>query len=301
MSGIFEIAFNILLPIFLVAGVGAYYSRISGFDRRLLGDLLFFVFIPFFVIDGLANLTLSTAALLEMIAFVVALSVIMTIVGYGVAALLRLPPPSRSAFVLAVVLMNAANYGIPVNEFAFGEAGRENATIYYIASSLVANTLGVYIASSGHLSAWVAARNMVTTPLFLATIVGLIVGFGDVRLPVPIARATSILAEGTVPTMLLLLGMQLAAIRLSGALRPVVIGAGLKLALAAVVALGLTAIFGFSGTTRNVAIVESAMPTAVFVVVLTERYRNDVALSTGIILVSTFGSLLTLSVLLTLL
>lgn len=301
MSGIIEIGFNVLLPIFLVAGLGAYYSRVSGFDRRILGDLLFFVFIPFFVIDGLATLTLSTSALLEMVAFVVVLTVFMTSIGYGVAALLRLPPPSRSAFVLALVLMNAANYGIPVNEFAFGTAGRENATIYYIASSLVANTLGVFIASSGTLSPVQAVRSMILTPLFAATIIGFIVGLGDITLPTPITRATGILADGTIPVMLLLLGMQLSAIRLSGDLRPIMVGAALKLLVAAGIAVVLANLFGLEGTTRNVAIVESSMPTAVFVVVLTERYRNDVALSTGIILVSTVGSLLTLSVLLSVL
>lgn len=301
MSGILDIAYNILLPIFLVAGIGAAYSHVTGFDRRVLGDLLFFVLIPFFVIDGLANLSLSTAALLEMMAFVVTLSIIMATIGFGVAAGLRLPPASRSAFVLAVVLMNAANYGIPVNEFAFGTAGRDNATLYYISSALVANTMGVYIASSGTLSPVLVVRRMVSTPIFVATLVGLIIGVGEIALPVPLSRATGILADATVPVMLLLLGMQLSTIRLGGDLRPVLIGAGLRLVVSALVAVGLVGVFGFGGTTRNVAIVESAMPTAVFVVVLTERYQNDVALSTGIILASTVGSLISLSVLLSIL
>lgn len=301
MSGIIEIAFNILLPIILVAAIGAYYSRVSNFDRRMLADLLFFVFIPFFVIDGLANLSISTGVLLEMIAFVVVLMLLTMVIAFGVAWLLRLPPQSRSAFVLASVVMNSANYGIPVNEFAFGATGAELALVYYLGSALFTNTLGVFIASSGTVSPLKSVQAVFTAPLFGATVIGLIIGLGEITLPTPVTRATGILAEGTIPVMLLLLGMQLVTIQLRGDLRPIVIGAGLKLMVAAGIAVVLAAAFGLEDTTRNVAIVESAMPTAVFVVVLTERYRNDVALSTGIILVSTVGSLITLSVLLSVL
>lgn len=298
---ILDIAFNVLLPIFVVAGVGAAYYKSTGCDRETIGNLLFYIFVPFFVVDNLANLTLSTAALIEMLAFVSALSIIMTIIGYAVAGAMGLSPLARSAFVLGVVIMNSANYGIPVNEFAFGQEGLEIATVYYIGSSLVVNTLGVFIASSGSLSPVEAVRTMVTTPLFGATALGLVIGLGGIELPAAINRPLGIVSAGTIPLMLLLLGMQLASIRLSGDVRPILVGAGLKLVVAGGIGLLLTIPFGLEGTTRNVAIVQSSMPTAVFTVVLAEKYGTQATITTGMILVSTLASMITLTVILSLL
>lgn len=300
MNGIFDITYEILLPIFLVAAVGALYARTISNDTRFLGNLLFYVLIPALVIDGLTTSTVDQATLLDVFAFVILLSVIMAVLAALVGRLLGLGPRSLAAFVLAVILMNAANYGVPVNEFAFGDPGREAATVYYIASALIANSAGILIASSGTMSPLDAVRNVVRQPLFAATVVGLVLNLTEVELPLPLARGLETIAAATIPVMLLLLGGQLTQIRIQGTLLPILAGSGLKLVVAPVVAVGLVQLFGFAGTLRDVMIVESAMPTAVFVVVLTEKYQADPPLGTGIILVSTLLSVLSLSVVLAL-
>ena len=42
-----------------------------------------------------------------------------------------------SAFLLSVMTVNAGNYGIAVNQFAFGVEALSRATIYYIATLIV--------------------------------------------------------------------------------------------------------------------------------------------------------------------
>jgi malate permease and related proteins len=300
MNGILDITYEILLPIFVVAGAGGIYARTISSDTRPLGNLLFFILIPALITDGLANEGVSQTELLQVFGFVALLSLVMAALAWGVARLLGLGPASQAAFVLAVMLMNAANYGIPVNEFAFGDAGREGATLYYISAAIVANTAGILIASSGSMSVGAALAGVVRTPIFGATVLGIGLNVSGIALPVPLERGLGTVAAATIPIMLLLLGAQLAQIRLEGRLLPILAGSALRLVVSPLVAVALVMVFGFEGTLRDVAIVESAMPTAVFVVVLTERYQTDPALGTAIILVSTLASIVTLSVVLAL-
>lgn len=300
MDGILTIFYEIILPVFLVAGIGAVYARTVNPDPRPLGNLLFYLLIPALILSSLVTEDVDQATLLDVFGFVALVFSGMGVLAWGVARALGLEASSRVAFVLAVALMNAANYGIPVNEFAFGEAGRENATLYYISSAILANTLGVLLASSGSMSPVAALRGIVREPLFLATILGIAMNIIGLGLPLPLARALSTIADATIPAMLLLLGAQLVQIRLQGTLLPIAIGSALRLVVSPLLALVLVNVFGFSGTLRDVAIVESAMPTAVFVVVLTHRYNADAPLATGIILVSTLASVLSLSIVLSL-
>jgi len=72
----------------------------------------------------------------------------------------------------------------------------------------------------------------------------------------------------------------------------------LRLLLGPLIAVGLVALLGISGLTRQVAIVQSAMPTAVVTGVLASEFGADAEFVTATILVSTITSVATLSVLL---
>jgi predicted permease len=79
------------------------------------------------------------------------------------------------------------------------------------------------------------------------------------------------------------------------------LASGIRLLAAPLIALALALALGVSGLTRQVSIVQSAMPTAVFSGVLATEFGNDSDFVTAVILVSTLLSILTLSVLLSLL
>jgi len=106
------------------------------------------------------------------------------------------------------------------------------------------------------------------------------------------------MADATIPIMLVVLGAQLSHASVRGRIQPILLASGLRLLLGPLIAVGLVALLGISGLTRQVAIVQSAMPTAVVTGVLASEFGADAEFVTATILVSTITSVATLSVLL---
>lgn len=304
MSTFFEIAYNIIAPIFLVVGAAVFLDRRLHIDPRPLSQMVVYLFTPFLVLDGIAKSDLTGAETGQIAGAALGISALMALAGWTVARAVGLDRRLIAVFVLSVTLMNAGNYGIPLNRFAFGAEGEARAMIFFVITVAFSNTFGVFLASSGTVSTRRALRNMLSVPLPYAVVAGFALNGLDITLPTPVARATSLLAQASVPAMLTVLGFQLSRAPLRvRALRAVLLAVGMRLALAPVIALPLVALLDLSGVGRQVALVQSSMPTAVVGGVLATEFSGpqDAEFITSVILISTALSTVSLSVLLALL
>lgn len=303
MSTFFEIAVNIIAPIFLVVGVAVIADRRLHVDPRPLSQLVVYLFTPFMVLDGIANSDLDGSETGQIVLVALSVSLLMALVGYLVARAVRLDRRLVGVFVLSVTLINAGNYGIPLNRFAFGDAGEARAMIYFVITVAVSNTLGVFLASSGTVSARRALGNVLRVPLPYAVVLGFVLNGADVALPTPVGHAVELLAQAAIPAMLTVLGLQLSQASLQvKTLRTALLAAGMRLTVAPLIALLLVALVGMDGVARQVSLVQAGMPTAVIGGVLATEFggREDAEFVTSVILLSTVLSMVTLSVLLSL-
>ncbi len=298
MSMLGEILTNIIGPILLVVGIAFIADRKLELDSRALSRLLVYVFTPFLIFKGVAYSDLSGDEAGQLIAVAALMSAAVAVAAWLLARQARFDRQMAAAFTLSATLVNAGNYGLPLNRFAFGAAGEERAIVFFMTTLLVSYTLGVFLASFGRLSAWGALRNVLTVPLPYAAALGLAVNLGDVTLPLPVERAVRLLADATIPVMLVVLGAQLSRASVRGRIQPILLASGLRLLLGPLIALGLVVLLGLSGLTRQVAIVQSAMPTAVVTGVLASEFGADTEFVTATILVSTVTSVATLTILL---
>ncbi len=300
MSMLGEILTNLIGPILLVVGIAFIADRKLELDSRALSRLLVYVFTPFLIFKGVAYSDLSGDEAGQLIAVAALMSAAVAVAAWLLARQARFDRQMAAAFTLSATLVNAGNYGLPLNRFAFGAAGEERAIVFFMTTLLVSYTLGVFLASFGRLSARGALRNVFTVPLPYAAALGLAVNLGDVTLPLPVERAVHLLADATIPVMLVVLGAQLSRASVRGRIQPILLASGLRLLLGPLIALGLVVLLGLSGLTRQVAIVQSAMPTAVVTGVLASEFGADTEFVTATILVSTITSMATLTVLLSL-
>ncbi len=298
MSMLGEILTNIIGPILLVVGIAFIADRKLELDSRALSRLLVYVFTPFLIFKGVAYSDLSGDEAGQLIAVAALMSAAVAVAAWLLARQARFDRQMAAAFTLSATLVNAGNYGLPLNRFAFGAAGEERAIVFFMTTLLVSYTLGVFLASFGRLSARGALRNVFTVPLPYAAALGLAVNLGDVTLPLPVERAVHLLADATIPVMLVVLGAQLSRASVRGRIQPILLASGLRLLLGPLIALGLVVLLGLSGLTRQVAIVQSAMPTAVVTGVLASEFGADTEFVTATILVSTVTSVATLTILL---
>lgn len=298
MNSFFSIAYNIIVPIFLIVGLAVLIDRRFAPDPRVFSRVVVYLFSPALVFSGIAGSDLQ-AEEIGLIAATAALSTLLVaLVGWGLARLLRFNRRLESAFMLSVVLVNAGNYGLPLNEFAFGPAGLQRAIVFFVVTAVTANTAGVYLASRGTASVRRSLFNVLTVPLPYATVLGLILNVRDVTLPLPIERVVTLLGQAAVPCMLVILGLQLSRTAVKGRLGPILLATGVRLVIAPLIAFPTATLLGLSGLTWQVSVIEASMPTAVMGGVLATEFGSDAEFTTAVILVSTLLSMVTLSILL---
>lgn len=301
MIALLGIMFDVIAPIFLVVGAGVIIGRRLRPDPRAISSLLIYLFIPALAFDGIAHTDLRGDEIIGIAGVATGIAFLMALIGLGLARFLRFDRRLESAFLISIIMMNAANYGIPLNRFAFGEPGAERAIIYYVMSVVLGAMLGIFFASRGAASVRVALGNVLRVPITYAAVLGLVANVTDVSLPLPLARAVGIMAEGAVPGMLILLGLQLARTSpavIRGRWGPILLACGMRLVAGPLLALPLAAGFGLTGVTFQVAVVESSMPTAVMANALATEFGSDAEFTSAVTLISTLLSVITLSVLL---
>jgi predicted permease len=310
MTQLLSIMLNVIAPIMLVMGVAFLISMRYDPDPRTLSVYLIYFFTPSLAFRGIYTTDLPGGELIGVASVAVAVAFTMAFLGFIVARLMKYTPRAESSLMLTVVMVNAANYGIPLNTFAFGEQGTNVAIIYYVAAVMVGNILGVFLASRGTVAVKDALLNVVKVPITYAALIGLIFNIYDIKLPLLLERGIlDIAAEAAIPMMLALLGLQLARVvkarrettdeeTLATNLPALGFAVGLRLLIAPFIGIALASLLGLSGVTFNVAVVESSMPTAVLASALATQFGGDAPYVSLVILVATLTSVLTLSVLL---
>lgn len=300
MDNVFAVMFNVVAPIFIVIGLSALFAKRFTVDVRTLSRVLIYLFTPALVLDGIATSDIVAEEFGLIVGTALLVTAALWLVGVGLLRVFPMERKIEGAFLMTVILINSGNYGLPLNQFAFGEAGFQRAMVFYVTSAVMAYTVGVYLASRGSAPVRESILNVFKVPLIYAMAAGLLLNFTNTGLPLAVGRAVSLLGDAAVPLMLVILGLQLAETSVKGRLGPIFLAAGTRLLVAPVVAVGIVALLGLTGITRQVVIVQSSMSSAVMSGVLAAEFGSDAEFATAVILVSTLASIVTLSVLLTL-
>jgi predicted permease len=236
----------------------------------------------------------------KIVSFVFLATLVMGLVSWVVTKALRFSQAMESAFLLTTLFINSGNYGLPINLFAFGQAGLERAAVFYTASALLTNSVGVYLASRGQASGLDALRNVLKVPIVYGALAGFVVNLAAITVPEPVTETVDLLGGASVPLMLLLVGVQLARTSLAGELKVIGLATFVRLVVAPVVALILASGLRLTGMTRPVCVAEASMPTAVMTIILATEFEAEPQLVAGVVFVSTLASVVTLTMLLAL-
>jgi predicted permease len=293
---------NVVLPVFLVAGAAAVAHLRLRFEARTLSRIVFYLFGPALVFDSLTRSEASGSVFAQIAAAALLTILALWILGTIAARILRLEGTTQAAFLVAVLLMNAGNFGLSVNLFAFGEAGLSLASLYFTVSAVVSSSLGAYLSARGRSTVRQALRRAAGVPFVYAAALGLIFNLGGVTMPEPLSKAIHLLGQASVPVMLAVLGVRLAetlqARQRIQHLPALGVATLLRLIVSPALAFAFASLVGLSGMARDVTVLESAMPTAVITTILATEFDSDPPFAALCVLVTTLVSLPTLTVLL---
>jgi malate permease and related proteins len=277
---------NIVLPTFIVIIVGFILGKVKKVDISVPVDALFYIGIP-----ALAFTSMISKQIVMLDALKIWASVLFILVGTGLTALIVFKAAhfKHSGLYVAVIIMNAVNIPFPVMSMAYGQAGLMAATLFYIPVTLLSFSVGVMILSRRNWKDGI--KETLKVPAIYGAVLGLIVNLAGIKVPDLVYKPIEIIGTMVIPLTLLVLGYRLASVRITDlkatALASIIrVGVGLGMGFAA------AAIFGLSGVSRSVVILDSAMPSAVNTSILAMKYGNEPELVASVVFVTTVASLL---------
>jgi malate permease and related proteins len=286
---------DVVLPVFLVAGMGYLLERRLHPPIAALNQTALFVLMPALIFTSLLPVNFASDEPLRITAFAFLLALAMLVVAFAIIRVLRLDRVTGSAFMLTAAFPNLGNYGLPVMLLAFGQPGLAAGTILLAVQSLYGLALGVFIASSGSASLARSARELARQPILLAVIAALLVNLADLELPRFLVSAIALPAQAAIPLMLLVLGMNIAGTRGIQDPRLVGIAVTTRLVLGPLVGFLLVTALGIEGVARSVMIVGSAMPTAVYTILTATQFNARPRLVSDVVVASTVLSIVTVT------
>lgn len=299
-----QILLNVVLPVFLVSGsVALLQPRL-----RLNGDVLaqtgLLIFVPALTFRALLQADGPIEEMARVTLAVILELAVLLILAELVARWLRLENATRGALVCSVILVNAGAFALPVLVFAFGEAALLPGMFHVILFNVLLLPLAsLYLAAmqQAALGERTALRHalqrVLRTPVIYAAMLGVLVRVSGVTVPEPLFKAIALIADGAIPLLMVVLGVQLAETFSNGwqlhqapALIALIV---LRLGIAPVIALGAALLLGIEGIARVALVINGGMSTAILAGALTRDYAADVPLATLSVLATTVLGLAT--------
>ena len=291
---------DIILPVFLLIGVGAALDRTGKLDLPTLSRLNFYVFVPALVFVKTVDSPLSLRDLGLIGLFTVLHAGILFAIGWF-AFRRGMTKESAPVFIMGSAFYNAGNFGIPLATFAFGPAGARVMAVVMTVQNFLTFLAGIPLFESRKRSGlsllWALARN----PVILAIVAAFSLRGLGLRLPVQADTAMRYLAGGLIPIALLTLGVQLNRNKGGSQASSLALLTTMRLAISPCIAFGLVKLLPVSPAVGAVLIAAAGLPMAVNVYILSVQYGQNEDLASRGVFVSTLLSAVTLSILLVLL
>ena len=286
---------NNLLPILLIAAAGYILGISLTIDSRSIGRIVFYIFSPLLVFNLMVTSQLKLGQAAIAVGYTALFILIMGGIAYLFGKLFRLERPQLLVVILTVAFGNTGNYGLPLVKFAFGDEALAVASIFYVTTTILFNTAGVIIASLGHSDLKSAILGVFKLPIVYAVVIALIVKATGFEMPLPLAHTIEIAANGAIPAMIVLLGLELSKIQWSHSFRAMGVGVFTKLIIGPLIGVLLAGWFGLQGHPHQASVMQTSMPAAVATTVVATEYNLEPSLVTAIVFLGTILSPLTLT------
>ena len=289
---------NNLLPILLLSAAGFTLGKILAVDSRTIGRVVFYIFAPMLVFNLLLHNDIKFTEAAQVAAFTVTMILVMGLLTLILGLAMKMERPVLMAVLIATMFGNTGNYGLPLVSFAFGENALRYAGLYFATTSILFNTVGILIASLGHMNFKDSLVGLLRVPVIYSVLFAALINGFNIEMPVPLSRTIDLAAGGSIPMMIVLLGIELARVQWTKNLRGVGLSISLRLLAAPAIALLLSVPLGMQGAVWQAGITQASMPAAVNTTILATEYKLDSSLVTAIVFIGTLLSPLTLTPLL---
>ena len=285
--------FEISGPVFLLILLGYLVSKFKiELHEKTMGFLLTHVGSPCLIFHTLSTTNVDINILLEICTS--AISVIFISSLFAII-LIKVLKDDFSPYFSCLIHPNSANLALPLSILTYGEIGLIYAIPYYVIVALSQNTFG-YLTILGSFKFFYILYH----PIFVLSISGLLVLILNLEIPTIIMTSTNYLGNIVVPLSLILLGYSLSNLKIKNLTKGFVYSLG-RFIIGLLSALIVIYFSDISGPKAGVILIMSTMPVALLNYIFTVQIDKDTTTVAGLVVVSTFSTLIFLPFLLNIL
>ncbi len=288
-----SLAISVVFPVAVAVLCGFALGRWGQVPAAPLAKAGVYVFGPALL---LANVPATLANDLPLLALTVGAALLMLVVGRVLAAALgETDPDRRDAIVFATGFSNFGFVGLPLVELAFGPEAFAMGIAVLTFLNIPTGILAVFLASPQP-SVVGALRHTMREPFSIAVVASLILGLGGLSLPNVVQRPLDLLADGAIPCMLVVLGIQLASLdRQDFSLASAVAVLVARLLISPAVVFGIAVIAGMDidGLAVKCATLQLATPPGITPLIFMITFGRNPGPLAGLIFWGTIGSVFT--------
>ena len=257
---------DVIIPVFFIVLMGYLYARRYRPDMSAFNRIALDVLAPLLVYSALAAKDFQIAQHWSLL-----IGGTVLILGSGLLALplAKLTGAQPRTLVPVVMFNNCGNMGLPLALLAFGPEHFGAAVALFSVSNLLHFSLGARITSESARS-----RDLLLSPLMIATLLGFASAFTEVRPPEVLMSGMKLLGDALLPMMLFALGTRLTALTQSGFALGM-LGALARPLIGLAIGIPLAWALGVEGAARGQLLLFAALPPAVIQFMLAERYQQE--------------------------
>lgn len=292
-----QILQHVILPLFIIIGLGIVLKRRFKLEMQTLSKLLFNCFIPAIIFVNLYKSELPFTLILEIVGYLIVMLICLILLGLAIVKLLKLPAPFAANVKNGVVLSNSGNYGLPVNDLVFkGDPLAMTVQIIVMTfMNLLTFTYGLFNVNARNQSGWQALLGYLKSPICFALVLGVCFNALQIDIPQYIWLPLQNVANAMIAVALITLGAQVAYLKLNRIPLAVGITIFARLCIAPLIALGVILLLSLDGIIAQVLLISSAFPSSRNSAAIALEYNNEPEFAAQIVLFSTLLSVLTIT------
>ena len=282
--------FEVLFPVFFIVGIGLLLGKKNpNFDTSFITTYAGNFGTPALVIFALTAGGVTLNVFKEFFFYALIL-----LSAFGIIGLIFLIIMKKDYIreLPTFILPNTGNMGIPICLFAYGEMGMGIAAAISSLVVLLHFTLNIFLAKRAF-----DFQTIFKSPAFYAIIITVLFLYFEQRVPQFVLNTVMLLAYGMIVMILMSLGIALTQMKVFSFKDAVITSTG-RVSLGPVIGFIIIKIFGLSGISAGVVLIQSSMPSAILCYLVASMYspKEIVDNISSTIVVSTIMSLVTIPI-----
>lgn len=255
-------------------------------DSSLLSKLVINVCLPSLIFTNIAKANIS-GEMIYLPIISIGVSLICMFIAYCYSRIMSYSKVKTWSIILLLSLMNTAFIGYPVVLGVYGNEGFLYAIFYDLAIVIMLVFFGMILSTIfGGNRKQVIKDGLSFVPLW-AVVFGLIFNVCNIPLGYVLDSSLTYLGQATIPLIMLSLALTLNLKSFKSYLSDTIFVSTFRLLIVPIVLYLFLVTLGFGGYLLNVSVLQSAMPTAMTVLVLAITYDLDVELVSSIVFIDT--------------